>query len=53
MAVDQMKFKIENIREYDGADLIFLIGCPGSRWSNIHVMLSESPQINNTDWSAE
>ena len=53
MAVDQMKFEIENIREYDGADLILLIGCPGSRWSNIHSMLSENSQINNTDWSEE
>ena len=46
-----MKFDIGNIDSYDGADLIFLIGVPGSRWSNAHRCISSHPMVNNTDWS--
>lgn len=48
-----MKFNIDDVTSYDGSDLIFLIGTPGSRWSNIHRILSENPAINTTDWSEE
>lgn len=48
-----MKFHVENINAYDGSDLIFLIGTPGSKWSAVHRMLCENPKINTTDWSEE
>ena len=45
-----MKFPVD-IKTYEGSDLIIMIGCPGSRWSHVHRVLSENPAINNTDWS--
>jgi hypothetical protein len=48
-----MKFHIEDINEYTGSDLIFLIGTPGSKWSAVHRLLCESSHVNTTDWSEE
>ena len=48
-----MKFDVGDIDQYEGEDLIFLIGTPGSRWSSVHRIICESPSINNTDWSEE
>lgn len=48
-----MKFDIGDIRKYQGEDLIFLVGSPGSKWSQIHRILCEHPDINTTDWSEE
>jgi hypothetical protein len=39
--------------EYDGSDLIILIGVPGSRWSNVHRRICEHPDVNTTDWSED
>lgn len=44
-----MKFKIDNLLEYEGEDLIFLIGTPGSRWSKTAELIGLSPDINITD----
>lgn len=51
--MDKMKFPIDDISAYDGADLILLIGVPGSRWSNVHRRICEHPDINITDWSED
>ncbi len=48
-----MKYDIDDIKSYDGSDLIFLMGTPGSKWSSVHRMLCENPAINITDWSEE
>jgi len=45
------KFNVGDINSYDGSDLIFLVGSPGSKWSSIHILLSENPKVNNTDWA--
>ena len=44
---------MDNIIDYTGSDLIFLVGAPGSRWSGIYRTLSESPDINDTDKSPQ
>jgi len=44
-----MKFKIENIVKYKGEDLIFITGCPGSRWSSVYNSIALSPLINISD----
>jgi len=51
--MDKMKFNIDDVSKYQGEDLILMIGCPGSRWSNVHRWISEHPMVNNTDWSDE
>lgn len=51
--MDKMKFALDNIDAYDGADLILLIGVPGSRWSNVHRRICEHPDVNTTDWSED
>jgi len=51
--MNELKFDIGNINSYKGEDLILLVGCPGSRWSSIHRLLSENPSINTSDWSEE
>jgi hypothetical protein len=48
-----MKFNIENIKKYDGEDLILLVGCPGSRWSSTYNFIELSPLINTTDKTEE
>ena len=48
-----MKFDIGDVNSYQGEDLILMMGCPGSRWSHVHRVISENPAINNTDWSEE
>jgi len=45
-----LKFNID-LDKYEGEDLIFLIGTPGSKWSHAHIMMCEHPDINKTDWS--
>lgn len=35
--------------DYDGSDLILLVGAPGSKWSAAYRYLSTSPDINSTD----
>lgn len=48
-----MKFDVGDINTYTGKDLILMVGCPGSRWSNVHRWASAHPMINTTDWSRE
>lgn len=48
-----MKFDVGDINTYTGKDLILMVGCPGSRWSNVHRWVCVHPQINTTDWSKE
>lgn len=48
-----MKFKIDNLLEYEGEDLIFLIGAPGSRWSRTAEIIALSPDINISDRKPE
>jgi len=48
-----MKFHIDNITKYDGSDLIFLVGCPGSRWSSVFLELAKNPAVNTTEWLPE
>jgi hypothetical protein len=48
-----MKFNVGDINSYTGKDLILMVGCPGSRWSNVHRWICVHPSINKTDWSAE
>lgn len=49
--MNKLKFDVGDINSYSGEDLVLLVGCPGSKWSSIHRMLSENPKINNTDWA--
>jgi hypothetical protein len=44
-----MKFYIENIDTYEGEDLIFMTGSPGSRWSSTYKFMSENDSINTSD----
>ena len=48
-----LKFKIDNLKDYQGHDLIFLTGSPGSKWSNAHRICCEHPDINMSDWSED
>jgi hypothetical protein len=49
-----MKFDIGDVNHYDGEDLIFVVGAPGSRWTQIAQMcLVFNSKTNNTDWSQE
>jgi hypothetical protein len=45
-----MKFNIGNVKSYGGEDLIFLVGCPGSRWSEVFLTLADNPAINTSEW---
>jgi len=45
-----MKFNID-VENYQGEDLILLIGTPGSKWSSVHRILSCSDDINQTEKS--
>jgi len=45
-----MKFDID-VNNYEGEDLILLIGTPGSKWSSVHRILSCSVDINQTEKS--
>jgi len=48
-----MKFDIGNVVKYSGEDLIFLIGCPGSRWSSVFLDLAKNEAVNTTEWREE
>lgn len=48
-----MKFDIGNVVKYSGEDLIFLIGCPGSRWSSVFLDIAKNPAINTSEWREE
>jgi hypothetical protein len=50
---NKTKFSVGNVKDYAGEDLIFLIGCPGSRWSSVFLSLSKNPAINTTEWREE
>ena len=45
-----MKFDID-IDNYQGEDLILLVGTPGSKWSSVHRYLVSSDDINQTELS--
>jgi hypothetical protein len=48
-----MKFPMDNVVKYDGSDLIFLVGCPGSRWSSVYLDLCKNPSINTSEWAPQ
>jgi len=48
-----MKFHVDNVKRYTGEDLIFLIGCPGSRWSSVFLNLARNPAVNTSEWRNE
>lgn len=43
-----MVFKLFMI-EYDGEDLVFFTGVPGSKWSGVYKVLATSDEANNSD----
>lgn len=49
-----MKFDIGDVNQYEGEDLVFVIGAPGSRWTQIwQQALVFNKKSNNTDWTRE